>query len=89
MNLSEDQGIVEQLKDILKKYDYLAYDEEYSRNRDLLRVKVKGTRLDAERDSNDIWNIHRALEKATGQQFYQPSIVGGDKGWIGFNLRRK
>ena len=86
MILSEDQGIVEKLQDILKNYDYLRYDEGYSRNRDLLRVKV--TRSDAERNDNDMWHIHRALVKATVQQFLPVARVEGDK-WSGFNLRKK
>ena len=87
MSLSKNQEIVDALKHILEDYDYLEYDEEYSRNRDLLHVVV--TSLDAERDEDDMWEIRKRLERATGQQFAPVGKVRGNNDWTSFNLRKK
>ena len=51
MNLSERVHPVDALNLILEKYDYLEYDESNSESIVKLRVKVKETCLEIERDS--------------------------------------
>ena len=90
MLLSENQAVVDALKKILEDYEYLEYDEEYSRNRDLLRVKV--TDPNADRDISDAHDISRKLGQVTGRYFRSPGSAGSaprnpDTDWEGFNIR--
>ena len=59
------------LNRILENYDYLEYDESNSEGIVKLRVKVKETCLEAERDSEVMHQIKNELESATGR-FYVP-----------------
>ena len=58
---------------ILASYDYLEYDEINSEGIVKLRVKVKDTFLQAERDSEVMHRIKNELESATGR-FYVPIL---------------
>ncbi len=82
---------------ILQDYDYLEYDERNSEGIHKLRVKVKETHLDVERDSAVMHYIKHQLEQATGR-FYVPILnpISGspsqeilDKKWIYFTLHEK
>ena len=89
MLLSENQSVVDALKKILEDYEYLEYDEEYSRNRDLLRVKVTDPKTD--RDISDAHDISRILGISTGRDFRSPGSAGSgprnpDTDWGGFNI---
>ena len=86
----DDQEIVEALKHILEDYDYLEYDEEASRRSYGLRVKV--TRLDADRDFSVTGHICRALGQATGRRFFVPGVVthesqNWETAWRFFTIR--
>ena len=90
MLLSEDQAVVDALKEILEDYEYLEYDEESSGNRDFLRVKV--TDPTADRDISVAHRIRRELGRATGRYFLNPTSAGSgqrnlDTDWGGFNIR--
>ena len=89
MLLSEDQAVVDALKKILEGYEYLEYDEESSKNRDFLRVKV--TDPTADRDISVAARISRELGRVTGRDFLNPTSVGSgtrnpDTDWGGFNI---
>lgn len=88
------QDPIGELSRILGSYDYLEYDESNSEDIVKLRVKVKDTCLDVERDSQVMFNIKHELEIATGR-FYVPILnpVSGsptqeerDKKWRYFTL---
>lgn len=92
MQLWEDQKVVHALKHILKDYDYLEYDEAASKRINALKVKV--TRLDADRDISAAGDICSALQKETGRRFFVPSVVTqGSQSWITewtyFNVRER
>ena len=79
---------------ILESYDYLEYDEKASKGIVKLRVKVKETCLEAERDIAVMFHIENELELATGR-FYipilnpvsgSPSQESRDKKWTYFTL---
>ena len=69
----EIQDPISPLNRILETYDYLEYDERNSEGIVKLRVKVKETCLDAERDSNVMYLIKRDLERETGR-YYVPIL---------------
>ena len=73
MNLSERVHPVDALNLILEKYDYLEYDESNSESIVKLRVKVKETCLEIERDSAVMHRIKKELELAT-DRFYVPIL---------------
>ena len=90
----EIQDPISALNSILDSYDYLEYDERASKGIVKLRVKVKETRLEAERDSAVMHRIKNELELAT-DRFYVPILnpVSGspsqeirDKKWRYFTL---
>ena len=93
MRLSENQKIVEDLKQILEDYDYLEYDEARP-NRDKrfegLSIKVTS---DADRDVQVITDICRRLEVVTCRNYffsYGGSYTGADnldEVWSFFTLR--
>ena len=92
MPLREDQEIVDALKQILKDYSYLEYDEVASRHTDGLRVKV--TCLEEDRDFSVTGHICSALGRATGMQrsFFVPGVVthgsqNWEKAWTFFIIR--
>ena len=90
--LWEDQEIVDALKRILEDYNYLEYDEEASRRTTELRVKV--TRLDADRDFSVTGRICRALEQDTRKSFFVPGVVthgsqNWEKEWTFFTVRER
>ena len=90
MLLSENQAVVDALKKILEYYEYLEYDEEYSRNQDFLRVKVTTPKTD--RDISDAHDISRKLGQVTGRYFLNPASVGSgprnpNTDWAYFNIR--
>ncbi|MYB63493.1 hypothetical protein F4X73_02275 [Candidatus Poribacteria bacterium] len=66
MKLAEDQQVIEALKQILKNYDYLEYDETWS-VLDELRIKVID--LNAKRNLQVIAEIHRRLQGTTNRKF--------------------
>ena len=70
MKLSENHRIVQTLKRILKKYDYLEYDENGSKD-DVLSVQV--TASDTEPDFEICENVRNKLEKSTNLSFYVPA----------------
>ncbi len=92
MKLSEDQQVVEALKQILVDYDYLEYDEIWP-DPDELHIKV--TDLDVKRNGQIPIEIRLKLEDATNRKF--SSAHGGpyedsydfDDGWDGFLLVEK
>ena len=67
------QDPVSALNLILESYDYLEYDEKASKGIVKLRVKVKETCLEAERDIAVMFHIENELELATGR-FYIPIL---------------
>ena len=86
MQLWEDKEIVNALNQILKDYDYLEYDEAFSKHGNALEVNV--TCFDIERDfsvGNKIGDeICRRLGKATGRCF-EATFVGKEFVlWTGF-----
>lgn len=93
MRLSENQKIVEDLKQILQDYDYLEYDQARP-NRDKgfegLSVRVIS---ETERDVQVIVDICQKLKKITGRNYfftYGGSYTGTDnleKVWSFFTLR--
>lgn len=93
MRLSENEKIVEDLKQILEDYDYLKYDEARS-NRDRrfegLTIRVTSN---AKRNVQVIVDICHRLEKTTGRTYfftYGGSYRGGDnldEVWSYFTLR--
>ena len=90
MLLSENQAVVDALKKILEDYEYLEYDEEYSRNQDFLRVKVTDPKTD--RDISDAHDISRKLGQVTERYFLNPASVGSgprnpNTDWAYFNIR--
>ena len=94
---TEIQDPVSALNRILEDYDYLEYDERASADIVRLRVKVKETCLEAERDSEVMHHIKNELELATGR-FYVPILnpVSGspseeirDTRWRYFTLHEK
>lgn len=85
--LSEALDIVDALKQILEDYDYLEYDEATSKRINALRVKV--TRLNADRDFSVTGHICRALEQVTGKRFFVPGVVNSqnrETEWTFFTL---
>ena len=91
------QDPISALNRILDSYDYLVYDESNSEGIVKLRVKVKDTCLDAERDSHVMFHIKTELELAT-DRFYIPILnpVSGsptqeerDKKWTYFTLHEE
>lgn len=64
---------ISELNRILEDYDYLEYDESNSEGIVKLRVKVRDTCLEAERDSEVMFHIKNELERATGR-FYVPIL---------------
>lgn len=92
MLLSEDQAVIDALKKILESegYEYLEYDEAYSRNQDLLSVKV--TEAKPDRDIFDAHRISKELGQVTGRYFLSPAIIGSRRynpntDWESFNIR--
>ncbi|RKU08162.1 hypothetical protein C6503_23560 [Candidatus Poribacteria bacterium] len=93
MKLSENQRIVEDLKQILQDYDYLEYDEARP-NRDAtfegLSIKVTS---DADRDVQVITDICHRLETVTCRKYffsYGGRYTGSDnldEVWSFFTLR--
>ena len=69
MKLSKNPKVVQTLKRILKEYDYLEYDESYSKD-DMLSVQV--TASNTERDFEICENVRNKLEKSTNLSFYVP-----------------
>ena len=69
MKLSENTKIVQTLKQILKEYNYLDYDEKRSKG-DVLYVKV--TDPNTERDFEICGKICGQLEKSTNLSFFVP-----------------
>ena len=55
MQLWEDQTIIHVLKNALKSYDYLEYDEAGSKHINALKVRVKPDHLSAKRDFFGRW----------------------------------
>ena len=91
MKLSEDKTVIDALKRILEDYDYLEYDEVYSENRDLLKVKVT---KNVDKDFTVTRQIVKKLEQCTGKDFYTPQSAGSlprdrDKDWEGFNIHER
>ena len=91
------QDPVSALNLILESYDYLEYDEKASKGIVRLRVKVKETCSEAERDIAVMFHIENELELATGR-FYIPILnpVSGsptqeerDKKWTYFTLHEE
>ena len=80
------------LKDILKNYTYLTYDELYSKPPDVLKCRVIDPKKP--RQVEDIFEIARKLRCATGENYIV--AYGGssnddpnfDKVWTRFSLRR-
>ena len=93
MRLSENQKIVEDLKHILKDYDYLEYDEARP-NRD---ARFEGLSItvtsDVDRDIQVITDICHRLEAVTRRKYffsYGGSYTGSDnleEVWSFFTLR--
>lgn len=93
MKLSENQDIVEDLKQILEDYDYLEYDEARpNRDENFEGLSIRVT-ANTERDIQVIVDICHRLEKTTGRTYfftYGGSYRGGDnleKVWSFFTLR--
>ena len=95
MRLSENQKIVEDLKQILQNYDYLEYDQarpNEDKGFEGLSVKIIS---DAERDVQVIVDICQKLEKTTGRKYfytYGGNYRSGDNleaVWSFFTLREK
>ena len=91
------QDPISALNHILEDYDYLEYDERTSEGIVKLRVKVKETCLETERDSAVMHRIKNELELATGR-FYvvtlnpvsgSPSEEVRDTRWTFFTLRER
>ncbi len=81
MKLSENTKIVQALKQILKDYDYLEYDEKRSKG-DVHYVKVTDPNTD--RDFEICGKIRDQLEKSTNLSFYVPgpgSVYSDGKDW--------
>lgn len=74
MLLSEDQTVINALKNILKNYGCFEHDEVRSKNRDFLCVKL--TRPKADRDISIAFSICRRLGQATRRSFLNPTSVG-------------
>lgn len=97
MKLLEHQEPVRALKDILENYDYLKYDEGGSSSIVKLRVKVKETHLDAERDIAVADHIKKKLTHATGRYYVlifnpktgSPLEDNRNKSWTYFTLHEK
>lgn len=94
MQLWEDQKVVHTLKHALESYDYLEYDEEASKRINGLKVKVKGTHLNADRDIAVAGTICGTLQRETGRRFFVPSVAthGGQNwntDWTYFNVREQ
>lgn len=95
MRLSENQKIVENLKQILQDYDYLEYDEARSDRDEKFEGLAVRIISDAERDVQVIIDICQKLEKTTGRKYfhsYGGSYRSGDnleKVWSFFTLREK
>ena len=93
MRLSENQKIVEDLKQILEGYDYLKYDEARpNRDKKFEGLSIRVT-SNAKRDIQVIVDICHKLEKTTGRTYfftYGGSYRGGDnldEVWSYFTLR--
>lgn len=91
------QDPISALNSILDSYDYLEYDESNSAGIVKLRVKVKDSCLEVERDRQVMIHIKNELELAT-DRFYIPTLnpVSGsptqeerDKKWTFFTLHEK
>lgn len=94
MKLSEDQVVVEALKHILEHeiYYFLEYDEEGSKNKDYLCVKVIDRKI--KRDHSITNFIRKELERKTQKSFYPiTSVTNGSQdwntAWTFFNIRKK
>jgi hypothetical protein len=74
MKLWQNEIIVNELKRILEKYDYLEYDEADSK-RSGNGLKVKVTDAKAKRNSSVPCKICEELSKATGRSFSLPNIL--------------
>lgn len=84
MKPSEKTKIVQALKQILKEYDYLEYDEKHSKS-DVLSVKV--TDLNTERNFEICGKIRDQLEKSTNFSFFVPgpgpgSVYSEGNDWV-------
>lgn len=93
MRLSENQEIVGDLKQILKDYGYLEYDEARpNRDKQFEGLSIRVT-SNAERDVQVIVNICHRLKETTGRTYfftYGGSYRGGDnleEVWSFFTLR--
>ncbi len=80
------------LKNILKAYTYLAYDEKSSKPPKLLRCRV--SKQNSPRQVEDIFEIARRLKYATGEDYKVGSYGGSssegdnlDEVWTSFSLR--
>ena len=97
MKLLEHQEPVSALKDILENYDYLKYDEGGSSGIVKLRIKVKETHLDADRDIAVADHIKNKLEHATERHYVlifnpktgSPLEDSRNMGWTYFTLHEK
>ncbi len=94
MKLSEDRVVVQALKHILEheKYYFLEYDEEGSKNKDYLSVKVIDRK--AKRDHSITNSIRKELERKTQRFFYPITSATNDSQdwntvWTYFNIREK
>ena len=89
MKLWENEKVVEALKGILEDYDYLEYDDPFSRERyDVFVVKV--TDMSKDRKMSDANNICRKLEETTKRRFVVMGFLheGGNKNWTHFRIRK-
>ena len=89
MLLSENTEVINELKIILKAYDFLKYDESRSEGENYLQVKVID--LTANRSKDIIYQIHIRLEQATGEKFRIPNPIGYGRGysdWPYFRIKR-
>jgi hypothetical protein len=77
--LSQDKTTVNELKHILKDYDFLQYDERRSCNKDHLHVKV--TCLNADRDLSVAVNIRRRLTQALNRYFINVFVGRSRPSW--------
>lgn len=97
MKLSEDQVVVDALKNILQNdYPYLLeYDEVHSSGENYLVIKKVGEDRAKGIDSAIFWNIIKKLENATGKWFTPPGMIttgiqsDPDKDWGHFVIRER
>ena len=76
MKLSENTKIKDTLKQILKEYNYLEYDEKRSKG-DVLYVKV--TDPNTKRDFEICGKIRNQLEKITNLSFFVPDRIYSER----------